>query len=256
MVLIISGQRIKQIKLSYEAVEQLVYEVISFLQKWGLWTDVTIIANNTAWRHTYNDSIRFRDLVGVEIITPANPEDFDMVYGNPLYNLLNYGEYAVLKCDVNDEAWEIIFKQTCILDDYIDENFAIYDIEELRDQLLMDKYDSNDWFEWPVDEKDDCYIAIWNTTDFDTWDEYQDFLKEDGRGIYLEYELPNSNNEFQEFVDRIVDIECARHAWDEIADIAKKHYIKNELEGTLYCNQLASYIITEFEKIFDKYDLC
>lgn len=254
--------------LSPETKEQLVYEVLSFMQKWGLWRDSSIIANNTAWIHTYDNSVKYRDLPGVEIVTPvfaeegteesaeygivtewnlyANPEQiFDMTFEGPLYELLNCGEYSVSACDITDgSAWDEIAANTNIIETQLMEYIGVYDAWDLQEQLLFN----------PDELKEMGYI-VWDSSDFDSWEDFQYFSGETEEGIYLEPNLAEVSDEWQEFIHQVTDLESVNRAWDTFIEQAKVLYREEMYDTISDRGKLANLVSKAFDKIFDKYGL-
>ena len=102
--------------------ENLAIELIRILQKWGLWTDVTIFTNGNRYKHSYEKKDIYNGLPYLSFSENINPEDyttgyveifacngkrsyiekcfdnpehiFEMVFEGPLYALLNYAEYG------------------------------------------------------------------------------------------------------------------------------------------------------------------
>ena len=63
-------------KLKKQDIEELVLEVIKFLQKWGLWVDVSIFAKGNRYSHTYKKEQSYKGMACVECAAGINPEDF------------------------------------------------------------------------------------------------------------------------------------------------------------------------------------
>ena len=63
-------------KNNKEQMELLVYEMISFLLKWGLWKDTTILTNGNTYSHTYNADEKYKGLPHVKFTENVNPDKY------------------------------------------------------------------------------------------------------------------------------------------------------------------------------------
>ena len=57
--------------------EKMVIELITFLQKWGLWRDVTILTDGKMYSPSRDKEDVFYDLTNVKVSTCENPDDYD-----------------------------------------------------------------------------------------------------------------------------------------------------------------------------------
>ncbi|MBQ8946473.1 MAG: hypothetical protein SPL59_04635 [Catonella sp.] len=261
--------------------EKMVIELIRFLQKWGLWQDVTILADGKAYFPGCNKEDVYCGLPNVKITVCENPEDYttgitdetdcygnchpvwknfsnpehilDMVYEGPLYMVLRHDTYeGVKKSDISPDAWEYIFAHTKILEDYMYEKYELASPEELLAQILEDRLDNSGY-------------TAWDPLVFDTWEEYQEFVNgeayENGEerltpiyqryGTYEEYltELETSES---------LSIEDIKPVWEQMVSDAKTEFIRRsaaDKSGIISISEIAGYIKSEFDKIFDRYGL-
>ena len=63
-------------KNNKEQMESLVYEMISFLLKWGLRKDTTMITNSDTYSHTYNADEKYKGLPHVKFTENVNPDKY------------------------------------------------------------------------------------------------------------------------------------------------------------------------------------
>lgn len=267
--------------LTEEDCENLTIELIRILQKWGLWTDVTIFTNGNRYKHSYEKKDIYNGLPYLSFSENINPEDyttgyveifacngkrsyiekcfdnpehiFEMVFEGPLYALLNYEEYVVDIEEISDEAWEDIFSKTDILEEYIADRYGVYEKEELANLSDPD-------------------FPVWDPLVFDTWEEYQRFVygisdeekvkctpnsKRDD-GSYDEW-LNEQNAIESEFDHRWEALEGSFEVqWENLKCKAKKELVSDYFyESVLRSefNVFAGNIISEINEIFSKYGL-
>lgn len=256
---------------SKQKLENLVMEIISFLQKWGLWQETTIFANGNRYAHTYEKEKKYKGLSFVEFVTDVNPETytrgitascdcdgqhiwksfsnpehiFDMVFEGPLYMLLRYGKYEVKKSDVSEEAWTYIFEHTDILEEYFLEKYGVLDEEGLLEQILMGQFEKSEYF-------------AWNPLVFDTWEEYLAFCGDEESVV--NYHRCDTSLKGSEDLEMHADIgvEDIMPLWERMVCDAKREYIRDcshDGDERLYLPELADYIQSEFISIFSSYGL-
>ncbi len=260
--------------------EKIVIELIEFLQKWGLWQDVTILADGKAYFPACNNEGVYCGLPNVKITVCENPEDYtigitdetdcygnihpvwknfsnpehilDMVYEGPLYMLLRHDTYeGIKKSDISPAAWDYIFAHTEILGDYIYEKYELASPEELLTQILEDRFDNPDY-------------TAWDPLVFDTWEEYQEFVNGE---VYEtgEENLTPAYQRYGTYEEYLTDIEISESlsveditpVWEQMVLDAKKEFITESLNetGIISIPEIAGDIITEFDNIFDRYGL-
>lgn len=147
--------------------EELAYEMIHFLKKWGLWDGVSILTNGNRYSsekgNEYNgiSGVAFEGNVDPEECTKgltgekdaegnyvwksfANPQHiFDMAYEGPLCTLLRYGEYEVKISDISEEGWDIIFEKSDLLEEILYFKFDATTAEEYWEQLILEEDEEN-----------------------------------------------------------------------------------------------------------------
>ena len=271
-----------------DELEQMTREVISFLQKWGLWQGVTILVNGNQYFDDMTapfDTV-FPNLghVCVEVcvdteeytrgltgysdgeggwntkwVSFANPEHiFDMVYEGPLSVLLYNREYETKCSDISDEAWEEIFQKTDLLDRYLQENCEICSPEELLTLAasgeITGSEEMTDLLEiLTLGGNNDPAACEWDPLVFDTWEEYREVVGwEDCESLPL-YQSFDTYEEYRDFMDKEWTVEDVMPLWEKLLDKVKDK-IRAEKE-LLYCPEMTGHIISEFDRIFERYGL-
>ena len=255
----------------------LVSDLISFLQKWGLWHDTTVLTNGNRYSYSAEKTSIYGALNYVELEEDVNPEDYtrgvteerdslgnpvwksfsnpehilDMVYEGPLYMLLSYGTYETRKSEISEEAWDYIFDHSDILDEFLYEKYECNDASDLLTKILEDKLDNPDY-------------TAWDPLVFDTWEEYQEFVNGE---VYEtgEENLTPAYQRYGTYEEYLTDIEISESlsveditpVWEQMVLDAKKEFITESLNetGIISIPEIAGDIITEFDNIFDRYGL-
>ena len=259
-------------------IQALVSDLICFLQKWGLWSDTTILANGNRYSYSSDRTCGYGVFHYVEFEENVKPEDYtsgiteerdcdgnpicrsysnpehilDMVYEGPLYMLLVHDTYETRRSEISEEAWEYIFRHSNILDYFIYEKYECNDASDLLTKMLEGKYDNPEYM-------------VWDPLVFDTWEEYQEFVngetyktgEEEHTPTYQRYVTHDeytADTEISEFLS-IEDIEPV---WEGMVSDAKTEYIKesaSDEEGIISIPEIAGYVKAEFDRIFDRYGL-
>ena len=250
--------------------EELAMEVVEFCRNWGLLRDTSIITNGNMYSFPVTDGapckrldngiqVEFRQGVSVEDYTSgicddgrrrsfANPEHlFDMTYEGPLYNLLRHGEYEVRKSDISEEAWEIIFSKTYILDDYIYEKYEIVDANDLLDHIIWSKLDNPE-------------NSSWDPLVFDTWEEYIEFIGGEEDGLTPNYTRYDTYEEYEQDIEYCdyLTVDDVKPLWDKMVDDAKQEFLRECADSEneiISIPELADYVQSELRKIFEKHGL-
>ena len=235
--------------------DMLAIELINFMKKWGLWEDATILTNGNKYDHTYDSASSYKGISNVEFSENVRPEEYttgllgyedcsdkiisksfsnpehllDIVFEGPLYMLLSYDEYEVKKGNISKEAWDYIFSHS-----------------EIIEQYLLENYDEEDFSE---EEKE---YSNWDPLEFDTWEEYQEFSDYDmleneplftAYDTYLQYQ---NKRDIQE--------EKANQNYERMIEQVRRDVMK-ETDELIRLPKLVGYLVSEFDKIFDKYGL-
>lgn len=258
--------------------QSLVSDLILFLQKWGLWSDTTILANGNRYSYSAESASIYRGFDQVEFEENVKPEDYtsgiteerdcdgnpvwrsfsnpehilDMVYEGPLYMLLAHDTYEARKSEISEEAWEYIFDHTDILDDYLYEKYECNDASDLLEQIMENKFDNPDY-------------TAWDPLVFDTWEEYQEFVNGEAyrtgeEALIPTYQRYGTYDEYLEDMEisESLSIEDIEPLWDQMVSDAKTEYIRDctsDEEGIISIPEIAGHIKSEFDKIFDRYGL-
>ena len=262
--------------------EKMVIELIRFLQKWGLWQDVTILADGKAYFPGCNNKgDLYCGLPNIKITVCENPEDYttgitdetdcygnchpvwknfsnpehilDMVYEGPLYMVLRHDTYeGVKKSDISPDAWDYIFAHTGILEDYMYEKYELASPEEFLAQILEDRFDNPDY-------------TAWDPLVFDTWEEYQDFVNgeayENG-----EEKLTPAYQRYGTYEEYLADMEISeslsmedvKPVWEQMVADAKTEFIREcalDETGIISIPEITGYLQSEFANIFNNYGL-
>lgn len=258
----------------------LVSDLISFLQKWGLWRDTTVLANGNRYSYSSDITCRYGGFSYVEFEESVKEEDYttglteesdcegnrvlvwrsfsnpehilDMIYEGPLHMLLKHDTYETRKSDISEEAWEYIFNHSDLLDDFLYEKYECNDASDLLAKILEDKFDNPNY-------------TAWDPLVFDTWEEYKEFVSgeayENGEekltpayqryGTYDEY-LTDME------ISESLSIEDIEPIWEQMVSDAKKEFIREcalDEQGIMTIPEIAEYVRSEFDKIFDRYGL-
>ena len=256
----------------------LVSDLISFLQKWGLWSDTTVLANGNRYSYSADRTCCYESLNYVEFEENVNPEDYtsgiteerdcfgnpvwksfsnpehilDMVYEGSLCMLLRYDTYETRKSEISEKAWEYIFGSTDILDDYLYEKYECYDASDLLAKILEDKFDNPDY-------------TVWDPLVFDTWEEYQEFANGEAYETGEENLTPayQRYGTYEEYLADMemsasLNIEDIEPVWEQMVLDAKKEFIREcalDGLGIISIPEIAGEIKTEFDNIFGRYGL-
>lgn len=225
--------------------EKLTIEIIEFLRKWGLWECTLIFSDGNMYAYSddkadaYNgmpyvkfeknvDSTKYTSRNGTNY---SNPEHlFDMVFDSSLYTFLTDEDYEVNGCDLSDDAWEEIFQHTHLISNYTADNFEVFDAEDILERLVFSG------------DKDDS--EIWDRLAFDSWERYlaENFGLENLNNI--------SSNGYQ-----ILSVDDVIPLWEKLSETAKNDIKKEYKSDRLHLPEIRSYVIEQFNKIFEKYGL-
>jgi len=226
--------------------EKITIEIIEFLQKWGLWESTLIFSDGNMYAYSddkadiYNGIpyVKFKKNVDSTKYTSENGKDysnpehlFDMVFDSSLHTLLADGDYKVNGSDLSNDAWEEIFQHTYLINDYTADNFEVFDAEDVLERLVFsgDKYDSQ----------------IWDTLEFDSWEDY----------LFENFGLENHFNKTSSNGYQILSVDDIMPLWEKLSETAKNE-IKSEYKSErLHLPEIRSYVIEQFNKIFEKYGL-
>lgn len=260
-------------------IENMVWELISFLKKWGLWAETGIFALGNRYAYCSDGEKTFRKLDHVEFAENVNPEDYtsgiteirdhngkylwksfsnpehilDMVFEGPLYMLLWEEVYEVKKEEVSQEAWDTIFDHTHFLEDYLYDLYDLASVEELYEKVMEDKFDNPDY-------------PAWDPLVFDTWEEYQKFIYGEAyKDEEEERRIPNYQR-YGTYKEYVEDMELAENlkpkdlqpVWEKMVNDAKRKFRKDgemlSLQGS-ELGELSEFLRKEFDGIFERYGL-
>ncbi len=261
-------------KQDQEKCDALAQEVILFLKKWGLWSDVSIYTNGN--RYMCKKSVVYNGNPDVECTKNIDPEEymkgitgcdeegscnwksfsnpehiFDMTYEGPLQLLLGGFEYEVRKKDISAEAWAYIFERA-------------NSVQEEFEAFLEEKYgctDAEGYLEQKVsDLTDDTEYALWDPLEFDTWEEYQELTGGDTGNPVPVYENYDTYEEYKKALEEAenLKLEDVNDLWERMVQEARKEYISdcgwNDSE-LINIPELVSHLRAEMIELFEKYGL-
>ena len=253
-------------KFTKYELEQLAEKVIAFLQKWGLWEGTSIFTNGNRYMAQRGSSYKdLRNVVFTENVAPedylsaytmdckgeltedgrdsyANPEHiFDMTFEGPLHTLLNEDEYVVPVDDVQPEAWEYLFRHSEILDDYLMQRYGWCSEEEFAEEYYTGKENPN----WQG----------WDPTEFDTWEEYLDFVNGDFCEDDAEVACRVKSGSPEESAIRL----CSLHElWERVREQSKLDFIaehRGDPDLMIEVDGIAPMIREELREIFRAHGL-
>lgn len=265
--------------LTEKELDDLAMEVISFLKEWGLWRDVTILTNGNRYSYSHDKNVEYKGISNVvfeknidfEEYTSglmgytdddgvrhslwknfSNPKRlFDMVFEGPLYMLFkDEGECYVKKEDLSAEAWDTIWEKCYdakdLVYDYISDKYDAYCIEELFDQIVTGKFQNKGQ-----------EISLWDPLEFDTWEEYMEFIGCEDDNLDLRYEQYDNYEEYAQDMDKIdcMDIEDVRPIWDKLFEEGKEYVMKTESIEEIDISCLHDFLYNEFWAIFERHVL-
>lgn len=264
-------------KLLNKDVESLVMEVILFLKKWGLWKDVSILANGNMYSYSAcktdyykgQEQIVFKENVDPSEYTTgpvqyedgderiiewknfSNPEQlFEMIYEGPLYMLFNYKEYEVEAKDIGLDGWDFIADNTSILSDFMAEEYGATTLEEYLENMKCMSF-----AEYSQRDREECMYSGWDPLVFDTWEEYLAMGGEEGTGLRPLYELYDTYSIYVEEMENFEELSLENLAptWEQMVNDALE--ILANSNKKIYQPELAGHIWNEFAEIIDKYGL-
>ena len=251
---------------------QLTEEMIRFLQKWGLWRDVSILTMGNRYRYCKEGEKKFRNLPHVEVTKDVDPEEamqqitgakcdgklvwkslanpehiYDMIFEGALCTLLSYDCYEVRKSDLSDEGWAYIFENTSILEDYLDEKYGCSNLFEFWQLTCEEKFENPDY-------------SAWDPLVFDTWEEFQEFIGYEEPGLYENYKRFDTYekylNEMQ--LAEANAYEMAESVWDQMVADAKQELMRDygiHGDKMISPDEMYSDVREEFNQIFERHGL-
>lgn len=253
--------------------EKVVMELIAFLQKWGLWRDVTIYADGMAY--SYSDETRdtCMGLSHVMASVCEHPEEFtkglldlrnggsnltwksysnpehilDMTFEGALYMLLRHDTYeGVRKEDISPEAWEYIFAHTELLQEFMSVNYDCASPAELLEKIKEDTYYNPDY-------------SAWDPLAYDTWKEYQTLMNGEAYPDGEELLTPSYQRygTYQEYVDAMerseeLCLDDVEPLWEKMRLDAKEDFVHGGEDESVCAPEIAGYLRAEFPQIFDR----
>lgn len=264
-------------KLSSKEIEALVMEVILFLKKWGLWKDVSILANGNMYSYSECRSDYFmgqEQIIFKENVDPSeyttgpveyehgdekviehkdfsNPEHiFEMIYEGPLQLLFSQEEYEVDAKDIGIGGWDYIWDNTAISDEILIEEYGATTLEECLENMKCMSF-----AEYSQRDREECMYSGWDPLVFDTWEEYISMGGEEGTGLRPLYELYDTYADYVSEMENFEELSLASlaPAWEQMVNDAFE--IMANSDRKIYLPELAVHIWNEFDEIINKYGL-
>lgn len=247
--------------------EKMVFEMINFLQDWGLWKDVSIFVGGKRYYDKCGSAYQCLDDVACEEdinqedcmkgpvetgdgkmgwSSCANPEHiFDMTYEGPLQMLLAYDEYVPDRKKLSEECRRYILENTDIIEEYIYDNYAVLSPEGLAQQMWEDIFDNSEL----------CY---WDPLEFDTWEEYQELFGAGCGAGGMAVMKFDTYREFCEALDGGIEYfkfhysDELKRRWEQITEEAQLAFLQ---ENTALPENIRDHVYEAFAAIFEKYGL-
>ena len=267
-------------KKKNEQMEKMTLEMIKFLQKWGLWRDVSIFANGNRYSYSSDKEKKYKGIPNVSFEPDVDPEEtmkgltedengkliwksfanpehiFDMVYEGSLSLLLRYGDYEPNQRDISLDGWDYIFEHTDLLTDYLLDKFGASSLQEFYDNAK-----NMSFMEYSEKDREECMYSGWDPLVFDPWEEYLEIngLSEaEGNDEAKLTPLNELYDTYARYIEEYenfenMDIEEIKPIWESIVEISKKEFIRDC--GAIYLPEVAGHIKEEFSDIFERYGL-
>lgn len=238
--------------------ESLAVELILFFKKWGMWVDTEIFTNGKMFAASYNKEDSYNGITNVIYKENLSGSEhiIEVFFDGPFYRLIYYREYGVCREDIEKEAWEYIFANTSIFDDFLS-NYREF---ELGDVLFyFETVKALRFGEFGEDERENCPISSWDPLVFDTWEEYLEMGGDEESSP--SHEFYDAWSEYLGGAENfgVIDIDTVKFAWEERVEEAKLDFLANmymyDNETDLYLPKISGYIWEEFCALFDKYNL-
>ena len=246
---------------SSEEIENLVVEVIRYLQDWGLWnlTKVLACGNSYTSDDDWEGQDKFRGLFNVLVENGVNAQDyltyydeigdiddhvFGMTFNSYLEDMFNDGIYRASYGMIDDKIRNFIWDNSDALLKYFDSGECGYG-EELLTAILSE-------------QGDDPKYSMWDPLKYESYEEYEkdnDCIGSGDQDLTPAYTLFDNYEEYKKFLNG--DLTMLRDnpvLWDLCKRLAKYQIDDDymiEIEGGRVVAQFKSGL----SDIFRKYDL-
>ena len=258
------GQQKGEAKMNYssDTIENLVVEVIHYLQDWGLWNLTMVLACGNSYTSDDNRAGQdeFRGLLYVLVEKGVNPKDyfeyydaiedmddhiFGMTYNSYLEELFNEGiyraEYGMIAEDIRDFIWD----NSNALLKYLDSNEFGYG-EELLSAILSA-------------QGDEPKYSMWDPLKYENYEEYEkdnDCIGSGDKDLIPAYTLFDNYEEYKRFLN---DGELTMLRDDPVLWDLSKRFAECEIDDDHIIEIEGGKVVSHFKKglsdIFRKYDL-
>lgn len=214
--------------LENETSERLVRDMISFCKKWGLWQAVTIYIGGKYYTDATDES-HWEGIRGVKVMNEPHPKScLYMTFDGPLSQLLRHMEYEVKIEKLSEDAKKFICQND--------------------NEIQMEAYlKAADYLESPQGL---------DPADFDSYEEYLELSKDIGPDV--------DRNVLKATAKDYVSKEDYYYALEETVSFKEAELVEwfsdahdmGEYDDMYFDDgNIAEYIISEFDHIFDRYGL-
>ena len=251
-----------------DRVEELVVEMIRFLQKWGLWEHTRIFASGNSYDS--DDDWNGEEYKGIPLVSfkkGVNPADyvktpstedatfehiFDMTFEGPLYDIFCDGTLRTCYGKVDNDSWDYIFRHSDFLLNFIDSGICGSG-EELLSNMLTECEGESAYSMWDPLKYEDFseYISS------DEYEKYNEPMWSDETDLIPAYTLFDTYEEYKIFLSGDHKMLKTNPVLWKMAVNMAKHLFYQDLEDDEFSvsGEVADHIREEFISIFNKYGL-
>ncbi len=183
-------------------INDMLTEMIRFLQKWGMWKQkyTMILTGGKKFESSDSESDTYEGIPYVAVTQPVDSEEyaedserlFDLKCCLDLYYLLHpYGELTLPMDEITDEAWEDLFENSTIVEEFLNRSeLNVYNVGEYTDEKFL--------YHALVDGSDDQY-TFWDPIEYETFEEYRQIYGDAGNGTPV-YTLFETYEDYKHFL--------------------------------------------------------
>ena len=246
---------------SSDTIENLVVEVIRYLQDWGLWNRTKVLACGNSYKSDddWEGQDEFRGLSYVLIEKGVNPKDyleyydviedmddhiFGMTYNSYLEDVFNEGIYRADHGMIDENIRDYIWDNSNLLLKYLDSGECGYG-EELLSSILSE-------------QGDEPKYSMWDPLKYESYEDYEkdnDCIGSGDEDLIPAYTLFDNYEEYKRFLNG--DLTMLRDN-PVLWDLSKK-YAESEIYDDYLIEIEGGRVVSRFKKglsdIFRKYDL-
>ncbi len=236
--------------------EELVYEVIAFCQKWGLWEDTAVLFNGKRYGYSPDENDKYKDLEKVAVLVGINPEDYTTGYTGGTWKCFDNPKH-IFEMTFEGALYSVLYEQEfdVRIDQLTEAAKEFLKIKETED--YEDSYtEAEEYFE------EECYTETrmgYDPAEFDSYEEYLELVEYcdpnygDDRIPQAEIGNITSRDEYQDYLERMMQAkEMAILDWIGPDDFEEEDYEETYQLGK---NKLAHKLFSDFYDLFEKYGL-